>query len=136
MISRAATLNKPVRLVRHWVWDTPVRLLIGISCSVALGWLAVRGMDWGLVAERFETLPVGWILVALVIMLAAGVFRAYRWRVLLMGERVSVGDLLPPFVIAIIVFSSIGIRPLRKGVRMPSRSQGEMASVPQQVRGS
>ena len=76
------------RVLKRWLWDTHVRLVIGVTASLLLGWLAVRGMDWGLVSHQFHEFSAGWALASLVIVVLASVFRAYRWYVLFVGERV------------------------------------------------
>ena len=48
----AALLNTSVKLGKRWLWDTQARMLIGIAIGVVLGWLSVRGMEWGLVADQ------------------------------------------------------------------------------------
>lgn len=77
-----------MRLGKRWLWDTRVRLLIAVVISVVLGWLSVRGMDWGLVADQFQNFPAGWAFASLAIFILASFLRAYRWKVLFVGERV------------------------------------------------
>ncbi len=54
-----------------------------------MGWLAVRGIDWGLVLDEFQHFPVIWALASLLIVVVANILRAYRWKVLFVGEPVS-----------------------------------------------
>ncbi len=54
-----------------------------------MGWLAVRGIDWGLVLEQFQTFPIIWAFISLLTVVVANIFRAYRWKVLFISEPVS-----------------------------------------------
>jgi len=54
-----------------------------------LGWLAVRGIDWGLVLDQFQHFPVIWAFVSLMTVVVANILRAYRWKVLFVGEPIS-----------------------------------------------
>lgn len=54
-----------------------------------MGWLAVRGIDWGLVLDQFQHFPVIWAFASLLTVVVANIFRAYRWKVLFVGEPVS-----------------------------------------------
>ena len=84
----AALLNTSVKLGKRWLWDTQARLLIGIAIGVVLGWLSVRGTEWGLVADQFQHSPAGWALASLVIIVLASLLSAYRWQLLFVGEKV------------------------------------------------
>ena len=59
-------LNTSARFAKRGLWDTQARLLLGVAVSLALGWLSVRGMEWGLVVDQFRTFPVGWAFVVAV----------------------------------------------------------------------
>ena len=74
--------------VKRWLWDTQARLVLGVAISLLLGWLSVRGMDWGLVVDQFGDFPVGWALASLAILVLSSFVRAYRWQVLFIGQRV------------------------------------------------
>ena len=63
-------------------------MLVGIAMGVVLGWLSVRGMEWGLVIDQFQTFPVGWALASLFIIVLASFLRAYRWQLLFVRQRV------------------------------------------------
>ena len=54
-----------------------------------MGWLAVRGIDWGLVLDQFQHFPVIWAFASLLTVVVANIFRAYRWKVLVVGEPLS-----------------------------------------------
>ena len=80
--------------VKRLVWETPARIVIGVGVSVGLGWLAVKGMDWGLAADQFGTFPAVWAFISLAIFIAACIIRAYRWHVLFPEREVSFQRLL------------------------------------------
>ena len=81
-------LNKSMRLAKRWLWDTKARLVLGVGISLVLGWLSVRGMEWGLVIDQFQDFPIGWAIASLLIVIAASIVRAYRWQVLFIRDRV------------------------------------------------
>ena len=76
------------KLAQRWLQDMRVRLVVGIASSLALGWLVVRGLDWGLVADQFDEFPVGWALASLAILIMSSIVRAYRWQVLFVGHGI------------------------------------------------
>ena len=88
-MSMAPVLDNSTRLAKRWMGDTRARLLVGVSISLLLGWLSVRGMDWGLVADEFQNYSIGWAFAALLIFILAILVRAYRWQVLFIGQKVS-----------------------------------------------
>ncbi len=51
--------------------------------------MAVRGIDWGLVLDQFQHFPVIWAFTSLLTVVVANILRAYRWKVLFIGEPVS-----------------------------------------------
>ena len=69
-----------------WV---PIQIGAGAVLSVLLGWLMIRGLDWGDFAENVRTFPVHLFALALAAFLLGIVFRAWRWHVLFVGERIS-----------------------------------------------
>ncbi|MBM3933250.1 MAG: flippase-like domain-containing protein [SAR202 cluster bacterium] len=71
----------------------PARLVIGIVASLVLGWLSVRGLEWGLVWENLASVSVIHILLAVAIFMLAGWVRAVRWRILFVNEKLSVARL-------------------------------------------
>ena len=89
----AVVLNTSVRLAKRWIWDTQVRLLLGIAISLILGWITVRGMEWGLVADQFQNFPLGWAIASLTLIVVASFFRAYRWQVLFVRQKVPLRQL-------------------------------------------
>ncbi len=109
-------LNASARLMKRWLWDTQARLLIGVAISLTLGWLSVRGMDWGLVVDQFQTFPIGWAVASLLIILLANLLRAYRWRALFVGQK------LPLMRLFLVQNAGIGLNNM-----MPVRVVGEGA---------
>ena len=70
-----------------------MRFIIGLAISLFLGWRAIDGMEWGLVADQFQEFPVVWAVASLAIVLLASFFRAYRWQVLFVGQKVPLARL-------------------------------------------
>ena len=77
-----------VRFLKRWLWDSQARILLGVALSLALGWLAVHGMDWSLVLEQFQDFPVGWALASLLLAVLVIFIRAYRWRLLFVNQKI------------------------------------------------
>ena len=65
------------------------RIALGAAASVALGWLAVRGLDWSTVRESLAGVSPEIIALSLVVFLLASWLRAYRWRILLWNEPIT-----------------------------------------------
>jgi len=87
------TWDRVFRLGRRLLWNVPARIAMAVVFSLGLGWLAIRGLDWGEVADAFRGVNVWYPVLALVLFNAATVLRAYRWQVLFLGERVSLWHL-------------------------------------------
>ena len=66
------------------------KILLGLAASGGLGWLAIRGLDWGLVAESMGGVSVGLLLAAVAVFMFASYLRAYRWQILFVKDRISV----------------------------------------------
>jgi uncharacterized membrane protein YbhN (UPF0104 family) len=64
-------------------------MVLGLTFSLALGWLAIRGIDWGEVGGHFQEFPLAFALFSLALFLAACVLRAYRWRLLFLRDKPS-----------------------------------------------
>ena len=69
------------------------RLALGIGIGVGLGWLSIRGLDWGLVVDHLARVSPLLLALALTVFMASGVVRAARWRMLFMEPRPSVARL-------------------------------------------
>ncbi len=72
---------------RRGLKDARVRAALGVAVGLTLGWLAVRGVDWGLVADEFNSFPVKWAAASLAVMMLSAVVRAYRWQRLFLEEK-------------------------------------------------
>ena len=72
---------------------TLVRIAIGVAASAGLGWLAARGLDWGLVAEAFGSVSLPLVALAIVVFMAASYLRAARWKVLFVNDEISTNRL-------------------------------------------
>ncbi len=66
---------------------------MGIAVSALLGWLAIRGLDWGMVLESFAGVSVTMVSLAMIVFLFANYLRAARWRVLFIDGTVSTNRL-------------------------------------------
>ena len=81
-------VQSAVSLAKRTPWW--LRLAVGVCISVVLGYLALRAVDWGEVHRAFSDLSISFALFGLGAYLASLFFRALRWRVLFVHERVSV----------------------------------------------
>lgn len=70
-----------------------VRIAIGLAASAGLGWLAARGLDWGLVGEAFAEMSLPLVVLAVLVFIGASYLRAARWRVLFVNGEVSTNRL-------------------------------------------
>ena len=105
------------RLVKSWLWDTQVRLLLGIAIGIVLGWMAVRGMEWGLVLDQFQDFPAGWTAVALFVFVLASFVRAYRWQALFVRQRVPMLQLFLVQNAGIGLNNMVPVRVVSEGVQ-------------------
>ena len=83
---------------------------MGVAISALLGWLAVRGLDWGLVLESFSGVSVTMIVFAMIVFMVANYLRAARWRVLFVNGTVSTNRL---FVVQNIGIGLNNVVPIR-----------------------
>ena len=65
------------------------KIALGLAASGGLGWLAMRGLDWGLVREEVKGVSIPLVLLAVAVFMAASYLRAFRWQVLFINERIS-----------------------------------------------
>ena len=68
-------------------------LAIGLAASLGLGWLAIQGLDWGLVRGSLEGVSLSLVVVSVLIFLAASCLRAFRWQLLFVNESISTARL-------------------------------------------
>ena len=85
-------------------------MCLGVAASALLGWLAVRGLDWGLVLDSFAGVSVTMIALAMIVFFVANYLRAARWRVLFVGDAVSTNRL---FIIQNIGIGLNNVVPIR-----------------------
>ena len=73
----------------RWV----AKLVAALAASGGLGWLAIRGLDWGLVGDSIENVSLSLIVLAVLVFLAASYVRAFRWQILFVNERITTNRL-------------------------------------------
>ncbi len=69
------------------------RVGLGVAASAFLGWLAVRGLDWGQVVDAFSGVSITMLVLATAVFMLANYLRAVRWRVLFVNGTVSTNRL-------------------------------------------
>lgn len=72
------------------IWARLVRFALGLIASLGLGWLALKGLDWDQVLSALRDLPPYLVAFSLGVFLLSNLARAYRWKLLFHGERISV----------------------------------------------
>ena len=68
-------------------------LAVALGLGLALGWLSIRGVAWGQVADRVQGASVPMLAAALALNLLGLYLRAVRWRIVLTGVDVSTARL-------------------------------------------
>ncbi len=76
-------------LMRRWMIEG-LKLSAGLALSVLLGWLAIRGLDWGAVADNLAAVSPVRLALALGVLMAAGWLRAVRWKLLFTHEEITI----------------------------------------------
>ena len=84
--STARSVNKTRDTRGLWI---PIQIGAGAALAVMLGWLLVRGLDWGELADSILAFPPLLFILALLTFLLGIVLRAWRWYVLFVRERIS-----------------------------------------------
>ena len=79
---------------RRWLWHPKARVMLGIGISPVVGYIVVRDIDWGSLSSQLHDFPVRYALASLLVFSMAMALRAYRWQVLLLGEKVPLHRLL------------------------------------------
>lgn len=85
-----------MRLIGRWIKERlwgPAKIALALAASVGLGWLAIRGLDWGLVSDSIRGISPSLVFLAVVVFLAASYLRAFRWQILFVNERISTNRL-------------------------------------------
>ena len=65
------------------------KIALGLAASIGLGWLAARGLDWGIVFDAFEETSPSLLILAVAIFMFASYLRAFRWQILFFNENIS-----------------------------------------------
>ena len=68
----------------------PAKIALALAATGGLGWLVVRGLDWGLVGENLKGVSIPLLLLSLAVFMAASYLRAFRWKILFINERISI----------------------------------------------
>ena len=113
MADKARTLVNAGRVLLHFG-----RLPAVVAVSVGLGWLAIRGLDWGLVGDNLTDVSPPLLALAFAVFMFAGWLRALRWKVLFTTERISIARLF------IIQHEGLGLSNI-----MPFRVTSEMTQL-------
>ncbi len=74
---------------RQWLRRVGI-IALGVFLGLFLGWLAIRGTDWGQVGNAIAGIPLSLLVLALAFFVTSTYFRAVRWRLFWTKERVSV----------------------------------------------
>ena len=75
--------------VRRWVTEG-AKLALGLAVSGLLGWLAIRGLEWGDVLDSLAAVSPVKLTLALVVFMSAGWLRAVRWKLLFTHEDIAI----------------------------------------------
>ncbi len=105
-----------VFLVKRTPWW--LRFVVGLCFSLALGYLALRELDWGQVHRAFADLSISYALLGLGTYLTSLFFRALRWRVLFVREKVSLLQLAITQNVGTGVNNMLPVRVLSEPVQM------------------
>jgi uncharacterized membrane protein YbhN (UPF0104 family) len=100
-----------------------LRILVGASVSLVLGWIVIRGLDWHEVGKTFSYMSPGFALMGLASFSMHLTLRAYRWRILFVNQKITL------FKIFLVQNTGIGVNNL-----MPFRILGEVIQVTLLVR--
>ena len=65
------------------------KIALGLAASIGLGWLAARGLDWGIVFDAFEETSLALLILAVIVFMFASYLRAFRWQILFFNENIS-----------------------------------------------
>ena len=65
------------------------KIVVGLAASGGLGWLVVRGLDWGIVLETLDEASLSLVFLAVAVFMGASYLRAFRWQILFVNDRIS-----------------------------------------------
>ena len=68
--------------------------MLGLSISPMVGYWLVRDIDWSALSDQLHDFPLRYALASLLIFSMAMALRAYRWKVLFLGDKVPIHRLL------------------------------------------
>ena len=80
---------KRKRWLRRWVSEG-LKLTAGLAVSGLLGWMAIRGLDWGSVVDSLSDVSPVKLILALAVFMSAGWLRAMRWKLLFTNEQIPI----------------------------------------------
>ncbi len=69
------------------------RIVVSVAASIGLGWLAIRGLDWDQVSDSLAGVSITFIVLSVLVFIAASWLRAYRWRIMLLDHPISTARL-------------------------------------------
>ena len=75
--------------MRRWASDG-AKLAVGLAVSGLLGWLAIRGLEWGDVLDSLAAVSPVKLTLALVVFMLGGWLRAARWKLLFTNEQIPI----------------------------------------------
>lgn len=87
-------LSSAYETARRFAGNRWVQIMGGGIVSVGLAYAAFNAIAWRDVLDTFDRFPMGYLLLSLVPLFAAMVFRAGRWAVLLNGESVKLHQIV------------------------------------------
>ncbi|MQF64608.1 flippase-like domain-containing protein [SAR202 cluster bacterium AC-409-J13_OGT_754m] len=103
-------LGKAQKFIMNWFFKGPAQMLIGALCSATFGWIVINDINWSSVWNQTLDLPIPLVFLALLLVLGASAIRAFRWQMLFIQDRVSVGRL---FLVQNIGFGVGSLAPVR-----------------------
>ena len=89
MGTREAAHGNPTRDNMRILLSGPIRLVVGVAVSAGLGWLAIRGLQWDLVADQLAGVSVPLVILSVAVFMFASYLRALRWRILFVNVDIS-----------------------------------------------
>lgn len=71
-------------------WVTIGKITLGLTISGLLTWFVINGLDWTMIKVVLLSLNIPLLLLSILIFLINNYIRAFRWRLLLLNENISV----------------------------------------------
>ena len=83
--------RSPLRRISLRRWATEgAKLGLGLAVSGLLGWLAIRGLEWGDVLDSLAAVSPVKLSLSLAVFMLAGWLRAVRWKLLFTNEQIPI----------------------------------------------